>query len=300
MLGAVIRHPAMLSYLDNLLSFGPNSRAGRTTGRGLNENLARELLELHTLDVDGGYNQADVTELAKILTGWSIGRAKSDEAGTFVFHDVAHEPGPKTLLGVRFEEAGIEEGERALDLLAAHPATARHVATKLARHFVADEPPADAVAHLESVFRDSGGDLAAVSRALLALDAAWAEPLAKVKTPIEFTVSALRALGGNREIEAKKLLGSLRLMGQVPFNAPSPAGWPDRASDWASPQALMERAEWSMTVAQKAAGAVDPALLLAGTIGPVAPEDTKIAITRAPDRIEAIAMLLASPEFQRR
>jgi uncharacterized protein (DUF1800 family) len=298
LLGAVIKHPAMLSYLDNVLSFGPNSRAGRATGRGLNENLARELLELHTLGVDAGYTQDDVTALAMILTGWSIGRAKSDEAGHFVFQDKAHEPGEKTLLGVRFEEAGIEEGERALDMLASHPATARHVAMKLARHFVADEPPADAVARLETVFRESGGDLHVLSRAIVDLDAAWAEPLSKLKTPVEFTVSALRALGGNRDIEAKKLLGSLRLMGQVPFNAPSPAGWPDRASDWASPQALMERAEWSMSVAAKVARGIDPAALLDGTIAPVAPEDTRLAVARAPDRTEAVAMLLACPEFQ--
>ena len=298
LLGAVIKHPAMLSYLDNLLSFGPNSRAGRATGRGLNENLARELLELHTLGVDAEYTQDDVTALAMILTGWSIGRAKSDEAGHFVFQDKAHEPGEKTLLGVRFEDAGIEEGERALDMLASHPATARHVATKLARHFVADEPPADAVARLETVFRESGGDLHVLTRAIVDLDAAWAEPLSKLKTPVEFTVSALRALGGNRDIEAKKLLGSLRLMGQVPFSAPSPAGWPDRASDWASPQALMERAEWSMSVAAKVARGIDPAALLDGTIAPVAPEDTRLAVARAPDRTEAVAMLLACPEFQ--
>jgi uncharacterized protein (DUF1800 family) len=165
---------------------------------------------------------------------------------------------------------------------------------------VADEPPADAVARLETVFRETGGDLGTLARAVVGLEAAWSEPLAKVKTPIEFTVSALRALGGNREIEAKKLLGSLRLMGQVPFNAPSPAGWPDRASDWASPQALMERAEWSMSVAAKVARGIDPAALLDGTIAPVAPEDTMFAISRAPDRTEAVAMLLASPEFQRR
>ena len=169
MLRAVVGHPAMLIYLDNATSVGPNSRGGRARDKGLNENLARELLELHTLGVDGGYTQADVQELAKILTGWSVGRPKSDEAGQFRFHRVIHEPGDKTLLGKRYREAGMAEGEAALADLARHPATARHIATKVARHFIADRPPPAAVDHLARVFRDSDGDLGELTRAVIAL-----------------------------------------------------------------------------------------------------------------------------------
>src|SRR5215470_1340348 len=191
MLHAVVSHPAMLIYLDNATSVGPNSRGGRMRDKGLNENLARELLELHTLGVDGGYTQADVQELAKILTGWSVGRPKSDEAGQFRFHPLIHEPGDKTLLGKRYGAAGMAEGEAALLDLARHPAAARHIATKFARHFIADQPPPAAVDRLARVFHDSDGDLGALTRAAIAAPEPWVDPLAKVKTPQELVTSAL-------------------------------------------------------------------------------------------------------------
>src|SRR5262252_798402 len=187
MLKAVESHPAMLFYLDNAQSFGPQSPAGQRRQRGLNENLAREILELHTLGVNGGYTQADVTALARIITGWTFaGReGRIGEPGTFVFFALAHEPGDHELLGKTYPAGGMEQGESVLADLARHPATARHVATKLARHFVADEPPATLVDRLAKVFRDSDGDLKALAAALIDADEAWSVALAKMRTPEE-------------------------------------------------------------------------------------------------------------------
>jgi uncharacterized protein (DUF1800 family) len=298
MLRAVVRHPAMLIYLDNATSVGPDSRGGRLRDKGLNENLARELLELHTLGVDGGYTQADVQALAKILTGWSVGRPKSPESGEFQFHQPIHEPGDKTLLGKRYREDGMAEGEAALLDLARHPATARHIATQLARHFIADQPPAAAIDKLARVFRDSDGDLGQVMHALVAMPEAWADPLAKVKSPTEFIVSALRLTTFKSETD--KLVGSLTLLGQTPFAAPSPAGWPDTAADWIGPEAMLRRIDWSMALAQRLPRELSPMALADATIAPVAAHDTMLAIQRAPDVREGLALLFASREFQRR
>src|SRR5215470_16129687 len=181
MLMAVTTHPGMLLYLDNAQSFGPDSLAGRRQNKGLNENLGRELLELHTLGVDGGYTQADVEALARILTGWTVAPLRDWHPGTFRFFPQIHEPGDKVLLGRTYRDGGMDEGEAALRDLAAHPATARHVATQLARHFIADTPPADAVERIARHFRDTGGDLKQVTLAVLREDAVWREPFAKVR-----------------------------------------------------------------------------------------------------------------------
>lgn len=298
MLRAVVRHPAMLVYLDNAQSIGPNSKAGRRRKRGLNENLAREILELHTLGVDGGYTQTDVREFAKILTGWSVAGGRVQSPDGFTFRKAAHEPGPKMLLGRRFTEAGVREGEDALDMLARHPSTARHVATKLVRHFAADVPPERLVKHLAQVFLDTDGDLRAVMGALVRAPEVWAAPLPKVKTPNEFVVSVLRATGYRDA--PKKLIGALRLLGQLPYAAPSPAGWPDEAAKWVGPAAMMQRAEFSMALGRRLKGKLAADALLAETIAPVVSEATKLAVARAPTRAEAIATVFASPEFQRR
>lgn len=298
MLRAVVSHPAMLIYLDNATSVGPNSRAGRARDKGLNENLARELLELHTLGVDAGYTQTDVQEFAKILTGWSVGRPKSDEAGQFRFHPIIHEPGDKTLLGKRYREAGMDEGEAALVDLARHPATARHLATKLARHFIADQPPPAAVDRLARVFYDSDGDLGELTKAVIGAPESWADPLAKVKSPQELVTSALRLTTFDGDTD--KLVAALALLGQTPFAAPSPAGWPDDAAGWIGPEASLQRVEWSMALAQRLPRDLSPLALANATIAPVAARDTMLAIERAPDSREAIALLFASPEFQRR
>ncbi len=185
------RNPGMIIYLSNGTSTGPNSPTGLRRQRGLNENLARETLELHTLSPAGGYTQADVTELARILTGWSIDR-RPDSQG-FLFRELLHEPGPKTVLGRRFDE-GEAGGVAALRFLADHPATHRHLVTKLARHFVGDDPPKAAVDRLYGVLRDTGGDLGATCRALVRLPQAWAPPLAKVRNPLDYVLAVGRAL----------------------------------------------------------------------------------------------------------
>lgn len=302
---STVRHPAMLIYLDNAYSLGPDSPAGRYTGKGLNENHAREILELHTLGVNGGYTQADVIELAKILTGWSVERGANVDSETgFKFFPNRHQAGPKTLLGKIYSENGEREGQEALRDLARHPSTARHIATKLARHFIADEPPPQAVAKLERVFRDTGGDLKALAAALVDEPSAWQPALNKMRTPIEYVVAAIRLLGGVQDTlgdqQFKGLAESLRIMGQIPFTAQSPKGWPDVASAWAGPAAIMERVQWAHALAERIQKKPDPALLADTTMGPMLSPPTREALKLAADPTQGLALLLASPEFQRR
>lgn len=315
MLVAVARHPAMLSYLDNAVSIGPESPAGsRTRGRrGLNENYARELLELHTVGVAGGYGQTDVRELAKVLTGWSLARplaaipaaqlragvAVEGEPGTFHFQALAHEPGPKTVLGRTFREDGEDEGLAALRFLAAHPATAKHVATRLVRHFVADDPPAAAVARIEQVFAGSGGDLRAVTLALIESPEVWAAPQAKVRTPQEFIVAALRA-GGQKPPPRQRLFFMARELGQPVYGAPSPAGWPDVAREWVAPEAMLRRIDLARAWGRALANFVDPRDLAAYALGEGADAQTHRAIAGAPSKADGVALVFASAEFQRR
>ena len=299
MLLAVVRHPAMLAYLDNLTSFGPNSRVGKRRKQGLNENLAREILELHTLGVDGGYAQEDVTALARMLTGWTVESAKMGHPGRFRFFDLVHEPGPKTFLGRSWPEDGADEAVAALRHLARHPSTARHVARKLARHFCADEPPTGLAIALERRFLETQGDLAALAQALIDAPECWSAEPGKLRSPDDFVTAALRALDAPAP-PADKLLASLKILGQTTFAAPSPAGWPDRAADWLSPEALLQRAEWSMALAQKIAGRTEPMTLLEASTGPLADTPTRQAVQRAPSAADGLALALASPAFQRR
>lgn len=298
MLLASTRHPAMLSYLDNAQSVGPNSPLGRRRNQGLNENLAREILELHTLGVDGGYTQTDVREFAKIITGWSIARLNAGNAGSFAFVKPIHETGPKTLLAARYEADDEREGVAALSALARHPATARHIATKFARHFVADRPQPATVERLARVFLDTDGDLGALARATVDLPEAWAQVQPKVKTAAELVVSALRATGFSGE--TNRLVQAQRLLGQTPHAAPSPAGWPDTADQWVGPEAVLRRAEWTMALAERAVAVHRPMDLFEATIAPVASRETRQAVQGAPSAAEGIAIALASPEFQRR
>jgi uncharacterized protein (DUF1800 family) len=304
MLMAVARHPAMLAYLDNGQSFGPGSLIGLRQHRGLNENLAREMLELHTLGVDGGYTQTDVRELAKILTGWTVTPPRFPDAGQFRFFPQIHEPGSKTLLGAVYPEGGEMEALAVFQALTRHPATAHHIATKLARHFIADNPPPAAVARLARIFSTTHGDLGAVSAALIEQPEAWENPLAKVKTPNEFVVAALRATGftpqSADEGHGKMMVNAVRLLGQAPFNAPSPAGWPDTAADWISPESVLRRADWAMTLAERMAPGREAERLFEATIAPVAAPATAKTVARAPSRADAMGLVLASAEFQRR
>jgi uncharacterized protein (DUF1800 family) len=298
MLLAVARHPAMLLYLDNAISVGPDSPAGRRGGKGLNENLGRELLELHTLGVDGGYTQADVESLARILTGWSVARLNEPDSGRFRFRPFVHQPGAKLLLGRTYAEAGEAEGQAALLDLAHHPATARHVALKLARHFIADDPPKDSVARIARVFRDSGGDLRRVTAAVATEDAAWRSPFAKMRTPQELLIGACRAGGFTPRPEM--VVNGLRTLDQMPFFAPSPAGWPDIAASWVSPEAVLRRAQWCEAYADRMPDPPDPVVLAQAALGDALPEEMAQAIRRAPSRRMGLALLFASPQFQRR
>jgi uncharacterized protein (DUF1800 family) len=299
MLLAVARHPAMAFYLDNVQSIGPNSPFGRRRDKGLNENLGREILELHTLGVDGGYTQQDVEALARILTGWTIARLKDPNPGTFRFVPQIHEPGAKVLLGRTYAESGAGEGEAALRDLARHPATARHIAFKLARHFIADAPPPEAVERIAGRYRDTEGDLRQVMEAVIVEAGAWEQPFAKVKTPTELVIAACRA-SGMRDVPAQGLVGSLRVLDQPTFVAPSPAGWPDVAASWISPESVLRRAEWCQAFANRLPDAPDPVEIASATLGDALPEETMQAIRRAPDRRIGLALLLASPQFQRR
>ncbi len=300
MLRAAAIHPAMLLYLDNAQSVGPNSIAGRMRDKGLNENLAREMLELHTVGVDGGYTQTDVTEFAKVLTGWSIARDNDPNPGTFRWRPAIHEPGAKTVLGRTYKEDGVQEGLAAMNDLASRPETARHIATKLARHFVADDPPQAAIDKLTAVFRSTDGDLHAVSLALIDLPQIWSEPLTKIKTPNDLIISAYRTFGIADPKFGDGMINGLRLMGQVPFNAPSPAGWPDTADGWVSPEAMMTRIQWALSAGQKLDGHADAREIAKGSIQPVAADSTMFHIDNAPSPAEALALMIASPEFQRR
>ena len=312
MLVAVARHPAMITYLDNQRSIGPGSRAGKNAARrapernlGLNENLAREILELHTLGVDGGYTQTDVTNFAKVITGWSIGaerdrrRDKTAVTGEFYFRPQTHEPGSQNVLGKVYQDLGVEQGVAVLNDLAIHPSTARHVATKLARHFVADEPPADLVDALFATWLDTGGDLGAVATTLVDHDASWQRPKQKYKSPHEFVVSAFRAFNYVPD-RAPMLFAMLEQLGQPPYRPGSPAGWPDTAADWGSADALYKRIEWAGAVADQAGGAAKPLPLARAVLGNSLSAATVKALAGAESSEQGLALLLASPDFLKR
>jgi uncharacterized protein (DUF1800 family) len=308
---ASTQHPAMLLYLDNQTSIGPNSqlaqRAARRGGErrfGINENLAREILELHTLGVAGGYAQADVTSFAKVITGWSIGADRGPLAGggvpgQFVFREQMHEPGAQTVLGKRYAEGGMEQGVAVLRDLAQRPATAHFIATKLARHFIADEPPSEAVDALARTFHESGGNLPSVYRALIGLKQSWAQALAKFKTPGEYIISSLRGLDVPSQY-ADKARTSFALLGQRIYAPGSPAGWPDRSADWDGPSSIMKRIEWADALGQKMGAHHDAAQLAPQWLGGVMSASTHTSISRAASASQALTLLLTAPEFMRR
>ncbi len=300
MLLAVETHPAMLGYLDNQQSIGPNSRANANKKRGLNENLARETLELHTLGVNGGYTQADVTTLAKIITGWTVARAqgKLGTPGTFVFNAGAHEPGDQTLLGLTYADTGVGQGREALRDLARHPATAQHIATKLVRHFVADTPPPALVQTVAATFSKTGGDLSAVYRALIGSEDAWNPTLSKVRSPLEFMTALLRASGETPKPNV--ILGVLNAMGQPFWSPAGPNGFADTADVWASSESLSMRMDVANMIANAVPPQVDPRRFVSDSLGPLLSQETLQAVSRAETRKQGLVIAYLSPEFQRR
>ena len=314
LLGAAETHQGMLLYLDQATSIGPDSRAaefmargGRGVGarkaagpKGLNENLAREILELHTVGVDGGYTQADVTEFARALTGLSVGGQRDgDQMGEAVFRDMAHEPGARTVMGVRYPPGGRDQVAAILSDLAGKPQTAQFVCGKIARHFVSDTPPPALTARLAQRWMATGGDLAAVAEALIDAPEAWDPTPAKFKTPYEFLISSWRA-ADSAPRDVTVLAPVLNGLGQKPFGAPSPKGWSEDTAVWAAPDAIVKRMAWAQAFAARATSDRDPRDLAVQALGPRLRPQTATAIARAESRPEGFALLLMSPEFQRR
>jgi len=306
---ASTRHPAMLAYLDNLKSIGPDSRAGVRRAKGLNENLARELMELHTLGVNGGYAQADVRALAEILTGWSLeldGQGSlmalamggdPSFTGQFGFQPRMHQPGTKNLLGRAYGE-GEAAGRRAIHDLATHPSTATHVAQRLVRHFhPRPEEADDDVAHIAQVFRDSEGHLPTVHAALVHRDSLWDTPGARLKNPRDLVLGTARAL--ELADEGGAMAEALDALGQPLWRAPSPKGWSDLDEDWAGPEQVLRRVEWLQRVARTVSAPQGRALELADDLfGASLTARTREGM-KAAGR-DDLWVLLCSPEMQRR
>lgn len=315
LLTAAEQHPAMLAFLDNQYSVGRDSPAAQAAARrqifrvdparrfGINENLAREILELHTLGVNGGYSQQDVTSFAQIITGWSIGggqgRLAGGATGQFYFRDDLHEPGAKMFMGKRYPQEGQAQGEAVLKDLARHPATAHFIATKLTRHFVCDDPPPAVIDRVARVFLSSDGDLPRVYAALIDAPEAWEATPRKFKTPEDLVFSTLRAFGTS-PAKPEEVLRSFEFLGQRQYTPGSPAGWPDIAQAWDGSDALMHRVLWASRAADHFDSGIDPLQVAASSLGNYARPETLTAVRRAASAPQALALLIMSPEFQRR
>ena len=263
MLKAVEQHPAMLFFLDNQQSLGPDSRAGQNRKRGLNENLAREIMELHTLGGGGGYTQEDVTSLARIITGWTFAgrQGQLGAPGSFAFNANAHQPGPQQLLGKTYEDNGVGQGEAALADIARHPSTAKFVATKFAKHFVADDQPPALIGHLQETFTRTDGNLKALALALVDSDDAWKAPLTKMRSPYEFMIATGRLLARVPE-DPGLYLNGLNVLGQPLWTPAGPNGFPDTNAAWAAPEGMKLRLDMSSQVASRIGNNIDPRDLL--------------------------------------
>jgi uncharacterized protein (DUF1800 family) len=326
MLLAAESHPAMLVYLDNARSIGPDSIAGLRQKRGLNENLAREILELHTLGVRSVYTQEDVTRFANVITGWTRVPFRQDAAlaseasgqrgnsmvrapdtrpepdssargGEFEFNARMHQPGSQSVIGRIYPDAGVEQGRAVLATLAQHPATAKHVATKLVRHFVADEPPPALVERLSKRFLATQGDLKAVSKELVTAPEAWEAPRAKLKRPGEWIIGTLRAVGVTPP-EIGPMMQAHNLLGEPLWRPSAPKGFPDESAPWLD--GLAQRLDIANQFARRAGGEADPREVFEEALAPLASTETRQAITRAESRPQALALLFMAPEFQRR
>ena len=314
MLHGTIEHPAMLSYLDNADSIGPNSQAGQQWGAGFNENLAREVLELHTLGSGSGYTEADVAAFANILTGWSYVRGWEADGnynggnkrnrGQFIFRSSWHQPGTIRFMGRSYPAIGKRQAMRVLDRLAVHPATAEHIAFKLVRHFITDEPTPDMVEPLKQRFLNTGGNLKAVALALLDLPEAWSMPLTKLRTPYETAVAQYRALGRRYEDDDSiwEFTEPLRALNNTPWESPSPEGYADETLKWLSPDAMRIRLDVAQYRNWATVGTYNGNVIrLADRIfGKALSRQTRERLGGIGNDNNALTILFSSPEFQRR
>jgi uncharacterized protein (DUF1800 family) len=320
---ATARHPAMLFYLDNWMSVRNDlpSRPGGKGPKGLNENYARELMELHTLGVDGGYTQKDVIEVARSFTGWTIERPR--EGGGFVFRAIAHDNGEKTVLGHKIPAGGGQkDGEKVMEILVRHPSTAKFVATKLVRRFVSDEPPLALVARVAETFTRTDGDIRAMLTTIVTSPEFWGAEAyrAKIKKPFELVVSAVRAVGGTTS-GSPALSRAVAQIGEPLYASQPPTGYPDVAEAWVNTGALLNRMNFALGLTENRYPGLrvdlgrfvsgvdrrDPAQvldrLLAGLLhDQVSPETREVLMRQLadPDIEKIAALVLGSPEFQRR
>jgi len=296
---AVESHPAMLIYLDNARSIGPASIAGLRQRRGLNENLAREILELHTLGVRTVYTQDDVTRFANVITGWTVVPFRQDSmrGGEFEFNPRMHEPGAQTVIGKSYPDGGLQQGRAVLAALARHPATARHVASKLARHFVADEPPRALVERLAKRLLATQGDLKETAKALVSAPEAWEAPRAKLKRPGEWVVGALRAVAAT-PADIGPVMQAQNLLGEPLWRPAAPKGFADESAPWLD--GLAQRLDIANQFARRFGAQADPREVFEEALAPLASDETRQTITRAESRPQALALLFMAPEFQRR
>jgi uncharacterized protein (DUF1800 family) len=315
LLRAVESHPAMLVFLDNVQSMGADSTAGINRDKGLNENLAREILELHTLGVRAGYSQADVTGFANVLTGWTwMNPDEPGVGGEFVFNPRFHQPGAQTVLGKSYPDRGVEQGRAVLADLARNPATAQHIAQKLARHFVADDPPPDLVAKLVKTLIDTDGDLKQVAKTLVTADEAWTPQRQKLKAPAQWIIAVLRLARAQWPVfpdlnpqtvplagwqwAMGPALSAQASLGEPLWRPPAPNGWPDTEAAWID--GIPRRLDIATEFANRFGGAKsDPLALLDSSLGPLASAETRQTVARAESRAQAWALLAMAPEFLR-
>jgi uncharacterized protein (DUF1800 family) len=298
LLEAVESHPAILFYLDNVESMGADSIAGINRNKGLNENLAREILELHTLGVRSGYTQADVTSFANVLTGWTrIAPSEPDRGGEFIFNKRLHQLGDQVVLGKRYPDTGLDQGRAVLADLARHPATAQHIAQKLARHFVADEPPPALVAKLAKTFKDSDGNLKEVAKTLVSAEESWTPQRQKLKPPAEWIAGIMRLTGVQATLPIGRVMNAQATLGAPLWRPPAPNGFPDTEAAWID--GVPHRLDIASEFAGRAPPA-DPLALLEASLGPLASSDTRETIAHAETRTQALALLVMTPEFLRR
>lgn len=297
MLLATARHPAMSLYLDNAASIGPNSDAGRNGGKGLNENYAREVMELHTLGVGDAYTQKDIIELAKILTGWGVRSNQVSGHDAFDFFQRRHEPGGKVFLGRTYDD-GEQAGKDALRSLTEHRATSVYVTKKFAAHFCGVDESGLAKS-LADVFYETKGDLGVLAEAVVDREECWSRRLSKARSPIDYVTATFRAAGEAGAFD-DNVMDDLRKLGEIPFAAASPQGWPDDVGSWFGPDQIIDRIAWSKGLTRFVTLDVNPADLGGDIMGTLLSESTRRAVAQAPSPQEGFAMLISSPEAMRR